>query len=241
MSEHCWVFAARLELILISTAGVGRQSILTEAECQAYIAAQSKTAYFDSGEQYGVGSWPSDCLGCVEALSYQSFLHMVRFNTDPNPHCTTTWKSVCKTTFGLLDCSPGQELACHVCEAGKFQPLNEESCENCPAGTYADETGTAMNCKSCPDGKTSDTGAASCNHLTGTYWIAVLCITILVASALMICLIVRLMMGAHFDQRTRVAEVTMISHMIVASGLFSTAIMAITLFKSLTKVAMSIS
>ena len=100
---------------------------------------------------------------------------------------------------------------------------------------------TAQTCKSCPDGKTSDTGSASCDYLTGAYWITVLCITILVASALiMVCLIVRLMITARFDQRTPVAEVTVISQMTVASGLCLTATMAVTPFKSYTVVAMSI-
>lgn len=136
-----------------NTAG---QSVLTEAECSAYVTAESKTAHSPFSD-----SWETDCLGCVEAED-----GTVGFNTDTDAQCTSLWLSVCKK-----ECAAGRETMCHECEAGKFQPQGEEHCEDCPAGKYADETRTAVNCKSCQVGKTSDTGSASCDYLSGDYWI----------------------------------------------------------------------
>jgi len=126
----------------------------------------------------GVGGWGGTCT-CPDGQEYQ-----VGDNNDScsSLACINGVSGACsavnpgganvRVTCRDTACSNSQAgNACHVCEAGKFQPLNEERCDDCPAGTYADETGTAMNCKSCPDGKTSDTGSASCDHLTGAYWI----------------------------------------------------------------------
>jgi len=136
-------------------------SLLSEAECRAYVTANGKTEYATF-----VGTWPTDCTGCTDSGG------TVSFNTNPNAECTSTFKTVCKT-----DCAPTSvakadtALSCHVCEAGKFQPDGEDRCDDCPVGKYADEPMTAQTCKSCQDGKTSATGATSCPFVTGAYYI----------------------------------------------------------------------
>jgi len=121
-----------------------------------------------SGETYQVGDNEDSCgsLACVNGVSGKC--------GSDNPGGANVRVTCMKEAEAAKQaaCTISEAAtACHVCEAGKFQPMNEQRCDDCPVGTYADETGTAMQCKSCPDGKISDVGAASCDHLEGSFYI----------------------------------------------------------------------
>jgi len=55
-------------------------SLLSEAECRAYVTANGKTEYATF-----VGTWPTDCTGCTDSGG------TVSFNTNPNAECTSTF------------------------------------------------------------------------------------------------------------------------------------------------------
>merc|ERR1711865_216074 len=145
-----------------------------------------------SGETYQVGDNEDSCgsLACVNGVSGKC--------GSDNPggaNVRVTCMSEAEAAKQAACTISEAAKACHVCEAGKFQPMNEQRCGHCPVGTYADETGTA---------------------------------------------ILRMMTAAHSEKGRRV-EVTKVSLIMVKRGLCSTAITAVTQFKSNTKVAMTIS
>ena len=142
------------------------------------------------GIAFQIKKWQSCTKGVSLCLCLHVFLQPVLFvylsthvcsteGEEPltNTICAaaTSATSLAATSIAATKATTTKKLHCQVCKSGKFQPVGEDRCDLCPAGTYAENPGTAHNCMTCPEGRTSGKGFTECSYLSGTYYIQVLC------------------------------------------------------------------
>ena len=85
-------------------------------------------------------------------------------------YCLTTDGSGCTVDTALVQLTSAHWYVAGTKDIKVFDLIAEETCEDCPAGSYQDQQGISTTCKSCPSGLYQDqTGQISCESCSVVY------------------------------------------------------------------------